>query len=227
MERAQQTPVIDLSKNDVIDLSEDVVEEYEYRRGCSPAWQDMRQIEGEIRKIEEKISACTVIQDSIFLEATIIGSDSMVKWHCPLLPRDCQLEIIKMLIPSPLPPSLFPKRSRATSRDRASPKGFRVKVLPKARKVSQPPVRMFRWPSEDKLYKLRQSFDLTFDIPHMDLNVHKKGLIISYVLLDRKIIMKSTSICQLSDQMKLLNNTTAKLSTSLSNMETSSSFYIF
>lgn len=72
---------------------------------------------------------CKDIHERVNLEAY----DTVVDLSCPHLPRDCQLEIIRMLIPTRirLPLSFIQNQSK-TQQNR---KGFMLKLLPGARKV--------------------------------------------------------------------------------------------
>lgn len=97
--------------------------------------------------------------------------DCVVKLACPYLSRDCQLEIISMLIPNPLPPSLFRKRS-----DPDKHQGISVKLLPIARTVRQTPgtYRPFTV-IENELFELR-AFDITFYLSDLYLNANQDCL---------------------------------------------------
>ena len=82
-----------------------------------------------ITRIEKKINKSTSIRDLVFSEAY----DGVVKLSCPLLPRDCQIEIINMLSPAPLSSSFILKQSSAE----VQVNGFIVKLLPEAKQVNQ------------------------------------------------------------------------------------------
>ena len=89
----------------------------------------------------------------------------MVKLSCPLLPRDCQIEIINMLSPAPLSSSFIQKRSKGKVQE----KGFIVKLLPEAKKVKTWP-KKYPKSIEKELYELRQSFGITFNYSNLDLS---------------------------------------------------------
>ena len=92
------------------------------------------------------------IQDHIFAEAY----DHVVQLSCPYLPRDCQVEIMRMLSPIPLPLSLL-------RNDHHNQKGFLVKFLPEAKKINQQATE----PVEELFYELRGSFSIDFDFSHL------------------------------------------------------------
>ena len=114
-----------------------------------------------IGALESKISKSTIFRNQIFSEAY----DRVVKLSCPLLPRDCQIEIINMLSPTPLSSSFILKQSRASVQE----KGFIVKLLPEAKKVNQPSTR-YHPLIEKELYELRRSFGITFNYSNLDLS---------------------------------------------------------
>ena len=66
----------------------------------------MSSIRYRVKGIEEaivQVKSRTMIQDLVFTEAY----DHVVHLSCPRLPRDCQIEITRMLSPTPLPLSLL------------------------------------------------------------------------------------------------------------------------
>ena len=118
--------------------------------------------------IEEKIEQSTSIRDQVFSEAY----DCVVKLSCPLLPRDCQIEIINLLSPIPLSQSFILKQSRA----RVQEKGFIVKLLPEAKILNYRPY-SGEVSIEKELHELRRSFSMTFQITNLeDLNIDQDCL---------------------------------------------------
>ena len=102
------------------------------------------------------------IQDQVFAEAY----DHVVQLSCPRLPRDCQIEITRMLSPTPLPLSLL-RNGHIHNQ-----KGFIVKLLPEAKKLNQqgtdPEEMVDNISSIEKLcYELRESFSIDFDFSHL------------------------------------------------------------
>ena len=161
-------------------------------------------IKHDINTIERKIRKSTIIRDQVFSEAY----DRVVKLSCTLLPRDCQIEIINMLSPTPLSSPFIQKQSKA----RIQEKGFIVKLLPEAKEVKT-------WPKkyhpliEKELYELRRSFYITFNYSNLDWsNIDLDCLFYLSVLWDLKKIMKSSFVHQLSIPKRLLKNTIKKLS---------------
>lgn len=90
--------------------------------------------------------------------------DCVVKLSCPLLPRDCQLEIIKMLSSTPLPPSLLQNQYQAGD------EGLVVKLLPQAKKMNEPSAEL-NTSIENEHYELRRSFDITFQLSNVDPDI--------------------------------------------------------
>ena len=89
----------------------------------------------------------------------------MVQLSVPRLPRDCQIEITRMLSSTPLPLSLLQNMNH-------NQKGFILKLLPEAKKINQQgtnPEEEFDsiTPIEKELYELRESFCIDFDFSHL------------------------------------------------------------
>ena len=113
-------------------------------------------LRAEVKVIEEDMddgSYFSMIHELVLVQVY----DYVVKLACPLLPRDCQIEIIRMCLWS----------------DYHNQQGLIVKLLPKAKKVH----RQATWPgtkgllaltSTDKeLYELRQSFSIGFNFSNL------------------------------------------------------------
>ena len=99
------------------------------------------------------------ICDQVFSEAY----DCVVKLACPLLPRDCQIEIIKMIVPTTLSLSVIQEQSRAQEHR----KGVTVTLLPEAKKVNQPYSISH---TEKELYDLRRCFNINFHFSDLHLS---------------------------------------------------------
>ena len=97
-------------------------------------------------------------QQRVLLEAY----DSVLPLARPYLPRDCQIEILRMLIRLPLP--LIHKQSRNDDHHQ-NQKGFIVKLLPEAKKVHRRPGRLSQF--EKQFYELRESFSIDFNFSYL------------------------------------------------------------
>ena len=100
-----------------------------------------------------KIHFSKMIQEQVFVEAL----DCVVKLSCLHLPRDCQIEIMKMMSPTPLPPALLRNKSYHNQ------KGFVLKLLPESKKLHQQPAdpsQKVLSSFEKAFYELRESFSI-------------------------------------------------------------------
>ena len=115
-----------------------------------------------IREAVCQIEGNRVIQDELFAEAY----DHVVQLSCPRLPRDCQIEITRMLSPAPLPLSLLRNGHHHNQ------KGFIVRLLPEAKKINRQATDPYDMiddisSTEELFYELRESFSIDFDFSHL------------------------------------------------------------
>lgn len=135
----------------------------------------MNRLEDLRSKMDQQwdITERNVLQEQIFAEAY----DCVVKLSCSHLPRDCQIQIIQMLMSTPQ--SLLQKLS--TRQNHQHRKGFIVKLLPEAKKVHRqstvPFERCFSLrTTEVELYNLRQSFRIEFNFTNL-ANINNQSLL--------------------------------------------------
>lgn len=90
--------------------------------------------------------------------------DHVVQLACPSwFIRDCQIKILRMLSPTPIPLSLFKKQS--TTQDE-----FILKFLPEAKKVHRQHINLYATKLtsfEQEVYELRESFCMDFNFSNL------------------------------------------------------------